>query len=91
MMPGFDRCERGLTPSDAIIKITATAICGSDLHLLDGYLPTMEAGDIMDNEPVGIADRLNPSEDTTAHSRNPAVQRRAIQLHDAARLVHSAE
>jgi len=41
-------------PTDAIIKITSTAICGSDLHLLDGYQPTMEAGDIMGHEPMGI-------------------------------------
>ena len=32
-----------LNPRDAIIKITTTAICGSDLHLLDGYIPTMQA------------------------------------------------
>jgi threonine dehydrogenase-like Zn-dependent dehydrogenase len=34
-----------LNPHDAIIKITRTAICGSDLHLYDGFIPTMEAGD----------------------------------------------
>ncbi len=33
-----------LNPHDAIIKITRTAICGSDLHLFDGFIPTMEAG-----------------------------------------------
>jgi short-subunit dehydrogenase len=36
-----------LNPRDAIIKITSTAICGSDLHLYDGYIPTMKAGDIL--------------------------------------------
>ena len=41
-------------PTDAIIKITATAICGSDLHLYDGYQPTMERGDIMGHEPMGV-------------------------------------
>jgi len=41
-------------PSDVIIKITSTAICGSDLHLLDGYMPTMESGDILGHEPMGI-------------------------------------
>ena len=40
-------------PRDAIIKITACAICGSDLHLLDGYQPTMESGDIMGHENMG--------------------------------------
>jgi threonine dehydrogenase-like Zn-dependent dehydrogenase len=42
-----------LNPRDAIIKITSTAICGSDLHLYDGYIPTMEAGDILGHEPMG--------------------------------------
>jgi threonine dehydrogenase-like Zn-dependent dehydrogenase len=42
-----------LDPRDAIIKITSTAICGSDLHLLDGYMPTMEKGDILGHEPMG--------------------------------------
>ncbi|WP_036250515.1 zinc-dependent alcohol dehydrogenase [Methylobacter sp. BBA5.1] len=40
-------------PTDAIVKITATAICGSDLHLYDGYIPTMESGDILGHEPMG--------------------------------------
>ena len=40
-------------PRDAIIKITACAICGSDLHLLDGYQPTMESGDILGHENMG--------------------------------------
>ncbi|BAZ45004.1 alcohol dehydrogenase GroES domain protein [Chondrocystis sp. NIES-4102] len=38
---------------DAIIKITSTAICGSDLHLYNGYIPTMEKGDIMGHEFMG--------------------------------------
>ena len=38
---------------DVIVKITATAICGSDLHLYDGYQPTMEDGDILGHEPMG--------------------------------------
>jgi len=40
-------------PRDAIVRITATAICGSDLHLYDGYQPTMEKGDILGHEPMG--------------------------------------
>lgn len=40
-------------PRDAIIKITSTAICGSDLHLYDGYQPTMEKGDILGHENMG--------------------------------------
>jgi len=38
---------------DAIVKITSTAICGSDLHLYDGYIPSMEKGDIMGHEFMG--------------------------------------
>ncbi len=42
-----------LNPRDCIIKVTATAICGSDLHLYDGYVPTMEKGDILGHEFMG--------------------------------------
>ncbi|HEY0368826.1 MAG TPA: zinc-dependent alcohol dehydrogenase [Chthoniobacterales bacterium] len=42
-----------LDPRDAIVKITSTAICGSDLHLYDGYIPTMEKGDILGHEFMG--------------------------------------
>jgi threonine dehydrogenase-like Zn-dependent dehydrogenase len=42
-----------LNPRDAIIKVTSTAICGSDLHLLNGYIPTMQAGDILGHEFMG--------------------------------------
>jgi threonine dehydrogenase-like Zn-dependent dehydrogenase len=40
-------------PGDAVIKITSTAICGSDLHLYDGIMPTMEKGDVLGHEPMG--------------------------------------
>ena len=40
-------------PKDAIIKISSTAICGSDLHLYDGYMPTMEKGDVLGHENMG--------------------------------------
>jgi threonine dehydrogenase-like Zn-dependent dehydrogenase len=40
-------------PRDAILKITACAICGSDLHLYDGYQPTMKSGDILGHENMG--------------------------------------
>jgi threonine dehydrogenase-like Zn-dependent dehydrogenase len=42
-----------LNDHDAIVKITSSAICGSDLHLLDGYVPTMQKGDIMGHEFMG--------------------------------------
>jgi threonine dehydrogenase-like Zn-dependent dehydrogenase len=42
-----------INPRDAIIKVTSTAICGSDLHLYDAYIPTMERGDILGHEFMG--------------------------------------
>ena len=42
-----------LNQRDAIVKITSTAICGSDLHLYNGFVPTMEQGDIMGHEFMG--------------------------------------
>jgi threonine dehydrogenase-like Zn-dependent dehydrogenase len=42
-----------LNPHDAIVKITSTAICGSDLHLYNGFIPTMEKGDIVGHEFMG--------------------------------------
>jgi threonine dehydrogenase-like Zn-dependent dehydrogenase len=42
-----------LNPHDAIVRITSTAICGSDLHLYDGYIPTMKKGDILGHEFMG--------------------------------------
>ena len=42
-----------LSKSDAIVKITSTAICGSDLHLYNGFVPTMESGDILGHEFMG--------------------------------------
>lgn len=42
-----------VNPNDAIIEITATAICGSDLHLYNGTMPSMREGDILGHEPMG--------------------------------------
>ncbi len=43
-----------LEPGDAIIEVTATAICGSDLHLYDGLMPAMKSGDVLGHEPMGV-------------------------------------
>jgi threonine dehydrogenase-like Zn-dependent dehydrogenase len=43
-----------LNPRDALVKITLTAICGSDLHLYDGFIPTMRHGDILGHEFMGV-------------------------------------
>src|SRR5438477_5822173 len=42
-----------LNPRDAIVRITSTAICGSDLHLYNGFIPSMEKGDILGHEFMG--------------------------------------
>ena len=42
-----------LNPRDAIVRVTSTAICGSDLHLYNGFIPTMKKGDILGHEFMG--------------------------------------
>ncbi len=49
-----------LNPRDAIVRITSTAICGSDLHLYDGFMPTMEQGDIVGHEFMGEVVEVGP-------------------------------
>lgn len=55
---GDIRCDNVDDPKiqddrDIIIKVTSCAICGSDLHLYDGYMPTMESGDVLGHETMG--------------------------------------
>ena len=45
-------------PTDAIIRITSTAICGSDLHLYEVLGPFMDAGDVIGHEPMGIVEEV---------------------------------
>src|SRR5205085_6853854 len=47
-------------PTDVIVRITSTAICGSDLHLYDGYMPTMEKGDVLGHEFMGEVVEVGP-------------------------------
>jgi threonine dehydrogenase-like Zn-dependent dehydrogenase len=49
-----------LNRRDAIVKITSTAICGSDLHLYNGFIPTMEKGDILGHEFMGELVEVGP-------------------------------
>jgi len=44
---------RILNPRDAIVRVTSTAICGSDLHLLGGFIPTLRRGDVLGHEFMG--------------------------------------
>lgn len=45
-------------PTDAVIKITSTGLCGSDLHLYETLAPFMEAGDVVGHEPMGIVEEV---------------------------------
>ena len=54
-----------LSPRDAIVRLTSTCICGSDLHLVDGFVPFMKPGDILGHEPMGIIEEVGPEVDTS--------------------------
>ncbi|MBB3974737.1 zinc-dependent alcohol dehydrogenase [Hansschlegelia beijingensis] len=62
---GDIRCESVPDPTiqhgrDAIIKVTACAICGSDLHLYNGVIPTMQSGDVLGHESMGEVVEVGP-------------------------------
>ncbi|HKS24331.1 MAG TPA: zinc-dependent alcohol dehydrogenase [Thermoanaerobaculia bacterium] len=61
-----------VNPHDAIVRVTLTAICGSDLHLYDGYIPTMMKGDILGHEFMGVVVEVG------AEVRNVSVGDRVI-------------
>jgi threonine dehydrogenase-like Zn-dependent dehydrogenase len=50
-----------LNPKDAVIRISSTAICGSDLHLYDGHIPTMKEGDVLGHESMGEVVEVGPA------------------------------
>src|SRR3712207_1575826 len=50
-----------LNKRDAIVKVTSTAICGSDLHLYNGFVPTMQSGDILGHEFMGEIVEVGPA------------------------------
>jgi threonine dehydrogenase-like Zn-dependent dehydrogenase len=49
-----------VAPHDAILQVTMSTTCGSDLHLIDGYLPTMRSGDIIGHEFMGVVVDVGP-------------------------------
>jgi threonine dehydrogenase-like Zn-dependent dehydrogenase len=64
--PGDVRVEqvpdpRLINPHDAIVRITSSAICGSDIHLYDGYIPSMQQGDILGHEFMGEVIQIGPA------------------------------
>ncbi len=64
---------RLLNPRDAIIETELTAICGSDLHLYNGNIPTMQAGDILGHEFIGRVVEVGPEVDGLALGDRVAV------------------
>jgi threonine dehydrogenase-like Zn-dependent dehydrogenase len=48
-------------PTDAVVRITSTAICGSDLHLYEVLAPYMAKGDVLGHEPMGIVEAVGPA------------------------------
>ena len=57
-----DRPKPEITaPTDAIVKIVMTTICGTDLHILKGDVPTCEPGRILGHEGVGVIDKVGPA------------------------------
>ena len=59
-------------PTDAIVRVTSTAICGSDLHLYDVLGPVLSAGDVLGHEPMGIVEEVG------SEVRNLAVGDRVV-------------
>ncbi len=47
-------------PADAIVRLTASAICGTDLHMVRGTMPGMEPGTILGHEGVGVVEQVGP-------------------------------
>ena len=48
-------------PGDAIVRVTRTTICGTDLHILKGDVPTCEPGRILGHEGVGVIEQAGPA------------------------------
>jgi threonine dehydrogenase-like Zn-dependent dehydrogenase len=48
------------TDGDAIVRVRASSVCGSDLHLINGYLPAMREGDILGHEFMGEVIEVGP-------------------------------
>ena len=49
-----------LNPRDAILRVSLSTTCGSDLHFIDGYIPTMKAGDVIGHEFMGVIEDVGP-------------------------------
>jgi len=49
-----------VNPHDCILRVTMSTTCGSDLHFIDGYIPTMKAGDVIGHEFMGVVEDVGP-------------------------------
>src|SRR3954453_23557894 len=49
-----------VNPHDCILRVTMSTTCGSDLHFIDGYIPTMKAGDVIGHEFMGVIEDVGP-------------------------------
>jgi threonine dehydrogenase-like Zn-dependent dehydrogenase len=49
-----------VNPRDAILRVSLSTTCGSDLHLINGYIPTMRAGDVIGHEFMGVVEEVGP-------------------------------
>ena len=49
-----------VNPHDAILRVTLSTTCGSDLHFIDGYIPTMKPGDVIGHEFMGVIEEVGP-------------------------------
>src|SRR3712207_5220439 len=50
-----------INPHDAILRVTMSTTCGSDLHFIDGYIPTMKEGDVIGHEFMGVVEEVGPA------------------------------
>ena len=49
-----------VNPHDVILRVTMSTTCGSDLHFIDGYIPTMREGDVIGHEFMGVVEEVGP-------------------------------
>jgi alcohol dehydrogenase len=64
--PGFKALEERPKPDlkeagDAVVRVTRTTICGTDLHILKGDVPTCEPGRILGHEGIGVVESVGPA------------------------------
>ena len=81
-----------LNPRDAIIRVTSTAICGSDLHLYNGFMPTMKRGDVARSRVHGRSGRVGQRRHATSRSATASSCRsrsRAVTARSASARLYS--